>query len=272
MKFHKFFISLCCFLTVSVAHAAKDWALAVSEGTSGGIDSADVLAKYEPLARLIEKATGHKVVVVLAREFARLEASMKSGSYQLVMARPSDYPARAIRDYGYRLIATMKPEGQCYIVVKKDSPFQKIQDLKGKHFLFPEKIAYMSKFCRAALRDQGIKLEAEKVTYMREQEAVAWGIKNGVADVGALASYSKSGKNWEKEGDRLLYQSPPQPYFPLVASKDVSPAEIAKIQAALQLMEQTEEGANLLSKIGIKGFNIEAEKRLLDLLTWLEKG
>lgn len=272
MKFRQWAIGLSCMLALPFAHAAKDWTLAVSEGTSGGIDSAEVLEKYEPLGRLIEKASGHKVNIVLAREFKRLEKSMRSGAYDLVMARPSDYPGRGVRDYGYRPISTMKPDGQCYLVVRKDSPYKKVQDLKGKEarFLFPEKIAYMSKFCRAALRDSGIDLNKEKVSYLREQEAVAWGIQHGVGDVGALASYSKAGKDWEKNGGRLLYQSVPQPYFPLVASKNVTPEEITKIQAALQKMEQTEEGTRILARIGVKGFNIEGEKRLADLLKWLD--
>ena len=29
------------------------------------------------------------------------------------MARPSDYPARGLRDYGYRYVASTKPDGQC---------------------------------------------------------------------------------------------------------------------------------------------------------------
>jgi phosphonate transport system substrate-binding protein len=271
MKYSNFFVSLCFALTVSAAHAANTWTLAVSEGTSGGIDAAEALAKYEPLARLIEKATGHKVVVVLAREFHRLEASMKSGAYDLVMARPSDFPARGVRDYGYRLISTMNPDGACYIIVKKDSPLKKVQDLKGKKLLFPEKVAYMSKFCRADLRDHGIILEAEKVTYMREQDAVAWAMQNGLADAGGLASYSKPGKNWEKDGGRLLHQSIPQPYFPLIASKNVPSEDITKIQDALKQAEQTADGAKLLALMGVKGFNIGGEKRLLDLLKWLEK-
>src|SRR3569832_561884 len=123
----------------------------------------------------------------------------------------------------------------------------------------------MSKFCRAALRDNGINLAAEKVSYLREQEAVAWGILFGVGVVGVLVSYSKAGKDWEKDGGRLLYQSVPQPYFPLVASKNVSAEEVAKIQTALQKAEQTEKRTKTLSRIGVMGFNIEGEKRLGDL-------
>src|SRR3569832_1834626 len=112
MKFHKLAVSLCCALAVPFAHAAKDWTLAVSEGTSGGIDSAEVLEKYEPLARLIEKASGHKVAVVLAREFARLEKSMQTSSYDLVMARPSDGPARGGRGGGGRRGGAGGPGGR----------------------------------------------------------------------------------------------------------------------------------------------------------------
>lgn len=269
MRIQRVLVGLCCALTLPFAYAAKDWTLAVSEGTSGGIDSAEVVEKYEPLARLIEKATGRKVVVVLAREFSRLEKSMQASSYEFVMARPSDYPARGLRDYGYQFIGTMKPDGKCFIVVKKDSPIKSVAELKGKKFLFPEKIAYMSKFCRAALRDNGINLDAEKVTYLREQEAVAWGVRNGVGDVGALASYSKAGKDWEKDG-KLLYQSVPQPYFPLIASKNIPAADITKIQAALQQLDKSEEGTKILSKMGVKSISVDGEKRLIELLKWLE--
>ena len=41
-----------------------------------------------------------KVSVVFAREFATLENGMKDGRFDLVMARPSDYPARGMRDNG----------------------------------------------------------------------------------------------------------------------------------------------------------------------------
>lgn len=245
--------------------------MAVSEGTSGGIDSAQVLAKYGPLARVIEKATGHKVSVVLTREFSRLEQDMKAGKSHFVMARPSDYPARGVRDYGYQLVSTMNPEGHCYILVNKDSPLKTVQDLKGKRLLFPEKVSYMSKFCRAALRDQGIDVEKEKVTYMREQDAVAWSVEKGVADAGAVASYSAPGKRWEKSGGRILFQSVAQPYFPLIASKDVAPADIAKIQDAFRKLEQTDDGAETLSQIGVREFHMEDEKRLLGLLKWLEQ-
>ena len=126
--------------------------------------------------------------MVFVREFAQLEDGMKTGRLDLAMARPSDFPARGLRDYGYQYVATAKPDGQCLIVVPKDSPIQSLGEIKGQKIAMPEKVSYMSKFCTAELRRNGIDVDKEAVTYVREQEAVTFYITNGFAKVGALAS------------------------------------------------------------------------------------
>ena len=102
---------------LTLAHSASYLTFGVSEGTSGGLDHAQVIAKYEGLANVLSKSLGQKVNVVFVREFKALEAGMKDGRFDFVMARPSDYPARALRDYNYRFVASALPDGQCLIVV-----------------------------------------------------------------------------------------------------------------------------------------------------------
>jgi len=245
--------------------------LAVSEGTSGGIDSSEALAKYRPLADLLGKAIGQPVVVTFVRSFDALEEGMKKDEFDLVMARPSDYPARGVRDYGYSLLATAKPDGQCYFIVHKESPLKKIEDAKGKQIIFPEKIAFMTKFCLAELRDRGLDSAKEQIKYAKEQGAVGWSVENKLADMGGVASYSSVGKNWEKDGNRILHKAPPQPYFPLIASQRVPADKIAKLQKALTGLEDSEDGKKALATIGVKGYNAEDSKRLLAMLAWLEK-
>jgi phosphonate transport system substrate-binding protein len=246
--------------------------LAVSEGTSGGTDAAEIMAKYEPVAQVIGKAIGARVSVVLAREFASLEQGMKEGRYEFVMARPSDYPARGLRDYGYSLLATAAPQGRCLIIVRQDSPMKTLADARGKNFLLPEKTAYMSKFCTAALRDQGIDTAKERVQYMREQGAIAWSVDGQLGDVGGIASYSGASKDWAKKGHRVLHESRPQPYFPLIASKSVTAAQVEKVRAALKEWSETEDGKVSIKRLGFAGMEFSADPApLLKLLTWLEK-
>ena len=161
------------YYSLSSSVNAQALLLAISEGTSGGLDAAQVIAKYKDVGDAIGRGMKASVNVVFVRDFATLEEGLKTNRYAFVMARPSDYPARAMRDSGYNYVANAKPDGQCYIVVKKDSPLKTLADIKGKKIALPEKVAYMSKFCAAELRSQG--RTASGVTGMRlsDQDYIA---------------------------------------------------------------------------------------------------
>lgn len=248
---------------------AQGLIMGVSEGTSGGLDHAQVIAKYQGLADVIGRSVKQKVSVVFAREFSALEEGMKTGRYDLVIARPSDYPARGLRDYGYKFVASAKPDGQCFLIVPKDSPIKTLADVKGKKIALPEPAAYMTKFCRAELRTLGIDTSGPNVQYVREQGAVAFYLDNRFAEVGGVASYSGVAKKWEKDGNRIVHKSVPQPYFPLIAGKRVTGAQVEAIQKSLVAMADNEADEAVLKRVGIKEFDITSEKRLKDLLTWL---
>ena len=248
---------------------ARELVLGISEGTSGGTDHARVVQKYGGLAEAIGKAIKDDVKVVFVREFAQLEDGMKSSRLDLVLARPSDYPARGLRDYGYRYVASARPDGQCLIVVGKDSPIKTLAEIKGQKIVMPEKVAYMTKFCTAELRNQGIDLAKEDVNYVREQEAVTFYVDNGFAKVGAIASYSGAARKWVKAGGTILHKSVTQPYFPLVAGKVFSSEQIGAMQKALLALPNSADGQAVLKSIGIQGFDTGTEAKLRQLLDWL---
>ncbi|MBX3608476.1 MAG: phosphate/phosphite/phosphonate ABC transporter substrate-binding protein [Hydrogenophaga sp.] len=260
-------------LTLSAATLAADtdYTLAISEGTSGGIDHARVLAKYGTFADALGKALKGKVRIVFAREFALLEEGLAQQRFDLALARPSDYPARALRDHGYRFVASAAPEGQCLIVVRKDSPLQNVAEAKGKRWVLPEQASYMSKFCRAELRDRGILIDKEKVQYVREQGAVKFFLEQNLVDVGGVASYSGVARGLEKSNLRVLHRSVTQPYFPLVAGPRLSDEQLKAIQAELIAMPQSAAGRDVLEQIGVQGFDTSTGPRLANLLDWLTR-
>lgn len=264
--------------TLLVAHRATaqpapppEVVLGISEGTSGGTDHAQVIAKYGDLAKVIGAATRQPVHVIFIREFAQLEEGMRDARFSYVMARPSDFPARGIQDYGYRYVASAKPEGQCMVYAKKGSPIKTLEQARGLRWVLPEKVSYMAKFCTAELRDRGIRIGAEKVQYVREQAAVKFYLDNGFGDVGAVASYSGARKEFDKDGAPLIHKSVAQPFFPLIASSKITPAQIAAVQKALLQMKDDATGQATLQRIGIKDFDITTERRLRELLAWLGK-
>lgn len=250
---------------------AKDLVMAISEGSSGGTDHAQVIAKYRGLAEALGNAVGQQVNVVFIREFTALEEGLKDRRFDLVMARPSDYPARAMRDHGYRYVATSKPDGQCLIIVPKDAPYATLADIRTKRIVLPSAAAYMTKFCAAELRDRGIDLGKEKVERVKEQGAVPFYLSNKFGDVGGIASYSGVAKSLDKSGHRVLHASVPQPYFPLVSKDTLTSSQIQAMQKALLALSDRGEGRAVLKGIGIEGFESGSEQRLKGLLDWLEK-
>lgn len=256
-------------LTVQVAAAQSDLILAISEGTSGGLDHARVIGKYGGLAEAIGRALKRKVQVVFVREFATLEEGTRSGRFDLVMARPSDYPARAVRDSGYQFVASANPAGHCLIITRKDSPLRSLNEAKVLRWVLPERVSYMAKFCAAELRDRGINVGTQKVQYVREQGAVPFFLDHKFADVGGIASYSGPAKALEKSGHRVLHKSVAQPYFPLVAHKRLGTEQIRAIQAELSALPGSDTGREVLKTLGIQGFDTTAGSRLQALLNWL---
>ena len=242
--------------------------LAVSEGTSGGATPGEIIEKYRPLAEVIGRAVHMNVIIEPARNFQRLDEGMRERRYDLAMARPSDYPARAVRDYGYRYVANAKPDGHCVFLVSKDSPARSLADLRGQRIVLPEKVSYMAQFCSAELRDAGFDL-SQRVQYVKEQEVVVYWTQTLNAELGGVASYSKALK--QKEGLRELARSRPQPYMPLVAGPRLSQAQIEAIRAELVKLKDTPAGQQLVARLGITGFDDGGEKRLNELLAWLEK-
>lgn len=263
---------LCISLLTGVETAwSRDLVLAISEGSSGGTDHARVIAKYQGLADAIGQSIDQKVNVVFIREFPALEEGLQNNRFDLAIARPSDYPARGMRDHGYQYVASARPDGQCLLIVPKDSPYQTLADIKGKRIVLPGAASYMAKFCSAELRDRGIDLTKERVERVREQGAVPFYLKNKFGDVGGVASYSGVANTLDKTGHRVLHTSVSQPYFPLIAHKAFSAAQIAAMQSALRALPDTEPGRDVLKSVGIQGFDTSTEKRLRNLLTWLER-
>lgn len=253
----------------AAAPAKRQLVLAISEGTSGGITAEAAQAKYQPLADVLGAAINAEFKVQFVREFAVLTKGMQENQFDLVLARPSDYPARGMRDSQYQFVASASPDGHCMLIVHKDSPIKSMADLKRKTFVMPEETAYMARFCRAELRDNGILLENERVHYVREQAVIPFAIESRISDVGGVASYSGAYAKWAKGENRVLHQSKPQPYLPMVASHKLSPEQVGKLREALAELGNSDAGKQVLKRVGVTAFLTTEEGRLRKLLEWL---
>jgi ABC-type phosphate/phosphonate transport system substrate-binding protein len=252
--------------------SARQLIFAVNEGASGNADAADIINRYNDLADVIERATGTSLTVVAVREVSLLRKSLASGAYALALSRPVDTLAVAVRDHKYRPVVMAKESGASYFIVAKDSPIKSIAEFKGKRMVTPERGSYMWHIVNATLRDNKLGPDDVERKTMRDQAAIGWSVTNGFFDVGVVASFSGVGKNWEKQGGRVVAKSRAVPVTPLIASTDFSEDQVVRMRKALVALNDTEAGQAMVKRIGISGFREAETAALLELLEWLGIG
>ena len=207
--------------------------------------------------------------MVAVRDIQVLQRSVETGAYALVLSRPADVLAQAVRDYGYNPVVVSREPAHAFFIVNKDSPLKTITDVRGKRIVTPDRYAYMWRIANAMLRDNKIVMAQEQVRAMRDQAAIAWSMENNFFDVGVVASFSPAGRTWEKRGGRVIAISPEVPNTPVIASRKISPAQIAKLRDTLTALDSTEDGKAVLKRINIAAFKPASSQVFVDLLNWL---
>lgn len=263
------FVWLFSILLSGAAVAAPDTILfAVNEGTSSSTDAVFRTDKYADLARYLSMRVGKDVKMETSNILSIVIRNLERQRYDVLLIRPSHISAKAMRDHGYRLLVAAKGESKVHFLVKKDSPLKTLKDIEGRFVVMPEKSAYPTNLANAILRDAGIK--PGRLQLMDRQEAVGYAVKEGLADVGVVISYSKVAKEWEKEGGRFLYTRDKLPFWSVIVSSKVTEASAARLKQALLDLDKTPEGQEMLKKIGVPGFVEGNQQAYLDMLKWLE--
>lgn len=264
-------VMLVCLMLASKAIASTGAILfAVNEGTSSSTDAVFRTDKYADLARYLSAATGKTVKMETSNILSIVVRNLERQRYDVLLVRPSHISAKAMRDYGYRLLVAAKGESKLHFIVRKDSPLKSLKDTEGRFIVMPDTLAYPTHLALAALRDAGVDLKKGRLQNMDRQEAVGYAVKEGLADVGAVISYSKVAKEWEKEGGRFLYTKDKLPFWSIIVSPKVSEATATKLKAALLNLDKTPEGQEMLKKIGVPGFVEGNQQAYLDMLKWVE--
>ena len=232
---------------------AQDWkvkypelvfAIIPSENASG------VTERYTPFVQYLAKELGTKVTLRIANDYAAIIEGQRTGNIHIASYGPSSF-ARA-RMTGAKVdafaIETNLDGTKGYhsvFYVKKDSPYQKVEDLKGKNLgLVDPNSTSGNNVPRFALN--GMKIEPEsffsKVVYTGSHENAIIALQQGTVDVAAnwwndeqesnLQRMAR--KNMAKADDfRIIYKSEQIVNSPMAYLTDLPEELKAKIRDAV---------------------------------------
>lgn len=193
----------------SVAHAADDWKTKYPELTFAIVpieNGADTLNRWGPFTEYLSKELGVKVTLRVAQDYAAVIEGQRAGNIQIANYGAASFARARITGVNTEAFATDKNgDGSTgyysvFYVLSK-SPYQKIEDLKGKNLgLVDPNSTSGNNVPRFELNKRSIKPEEffSKVVYTGSHENAVLALAQGTVDVAA--------NQWTSDDDSTLQQ------------------------------------------------------------------
>ncbi|MGV1100117.1 phosphate/phosphite/phosphonate ABC transporter substrate-binding protein [Thiovibrio sp. JS02] len=226
---------------------------------------------YQPLAAYLERQIQQPVVLVIPQHFAEFERSVRAKSVEFTFQAPHTYVRLAHLYRRETLLKALTPEGKTrhrgVIIVRRDSPIKRIEDLKGKHVIFgAENDMAKSLSAKRLLGAKGIDPEKDLRGYKHNGscESIALNVFLKETDAGAVCDYSFA--DLDEPEDIAESEIPPHqlrvlgeteeiPTWVFAALAKVDDGLVAKIITALTaLTPENREYGEVLESAEVGGF------------------
>ncbi len=214
-----------------------------------------VVSKFAPMRDYLASQLGRPVQIYTAADFRTFIERTQKGEYDIVLTAP--HLARmAIQEGVYIPLATYKAQLTGMIIVKQDSPFARLSDLRGKSIAIPDKLAIVTMLGKQMLRDAGLQADKDyKLVVTRSHSSAALSVIHHQQDAAIIGSTPYKQLSQEDQAQlRILAQTPAHPTQYYIAHKRLGARQLEQIQTALvQFANSTEAGQKFIAENQLEG-------------------
>lgn len=215
--------------------------------------SASKLAKnWVPVLNYVSKMSGYRLVFKTAKNIPTFEKQLSTGAYDFAYMNPYHYTVFH-ESAGYNAILKAGNKRiQGIIVVRKDSPYQALEDLAGLHIAFPSPNAFAASMLTQA---ELLKRNIEYIPrYVSSHDSVYRNIQLKRFHAGGGVMRTLQALETDiAEQLRILWKTPDYTPHAIAAHKRIPDEHRQQIQQAFINMSSTEKGKQLLSRINFEG-------------------
>ena len=224
--------------------------------------------KFKGVVKAIEKATGKKVEWYFPTSYASLIESQRRGFIHIGYYGPESYikaneasngniEAFAMAMWGGGVYRKKDNGYRSYIIVKADSPYKTLADLKGKNLALVNATSTSGNLIPRVELGKELKVKLtdhfKSVFYAGSHTASALAVLQGRADAAAVADvtldWAVDKGEFDGKAFRIIWTSSKLPLDPFAWRKDLLSQPLKdKIAAALLDLENTPEGKDFLKK------------------------
>ncbi|MBI3561661.1 MAG: phosphate/phosphite/phosphonate ABC transporter substrate-binding protein [Gammaproteobacteria bacterium] len=211
----------------------------------------ELAKRWGPILQYLTEHSGVTLQFQTANSLTTYQQEMKAGLYDISFINAYYYVAFS-GEAGYKVFAQEKDAKFIGImVVRKDSPYQTVEDLKGKELAFPAPTAVTSMLAYTYLKRKNINFSPR---YVISMDSVYRAVAKGLFPAGQGEMRTFGSMEPEiRDQLRILWSADPMPPFTFSAHPRVPPDVLQKVQKAMFEMASDPEGIELLKAINMKG-------------------
>ena len=219
---------------------------------------------YRQLLDYIGERLDRKVEFVQRKTYGEVNELLGEGQIDLAFICSGPYALRQGR-YGFELVATPQVQGspfyQSYLIVNKNAPSKKLEDLRGRVFAFTDPDSNTGRLVPTYwLAEMGERPESffGKTIYTHGHDNSILAVAKNLVDGAAVDSliweyYDQKNPAFTSE-TRIIRKSEPYGIPPVVASISLDPNLREKIRQLLLSMHLDPAGKRILDAVGINQF------------------
>ncbi len=230
------------------------------------ISPGESLAFYEDIFDYIGEKLSRPVEMVQRKTYAEVNFLIKEGRIDAAFVCSRPY-VEGHRDFGMELLCVPvcfgKTEYRSYFIVHKESPIQKLEDLRDKFFAFSDPLSntgmlipvytlakmgetpesFFRKYIFTYSHDNSIRSVAEKFVESAAVDSLIWEYLNA------------KDPEWTAQ-TRIIYKSASYGIPPLVVSPEIGQEIKEKLRSAFLNMHNDPKGSAILKKVLIDRFTV----------------
>lgn len=217
------------------------------------LPASEIHRRFAPLASHLSRALGRAVNVRVGQDYDQHIAAIGQDEVDIAFLGPASYVRMVDRHGRKPILARFQigddPHLYGVIAVRRDSPLQRIQDLKGRRFAFGDPESTMSHIVpRHMLLQAGVPTEALGLyRFLGSHRNVALGILAGDFDAGAMKREVYD--EFARSGLRALAISPPSPDHLCVTRADLPANDVMRLRQVMLDLRDDPAGREMLKRL-----------------------
>lgn len=232
-------------------------------GYTSGENIVSIIIKFTPMMNYISEKTGMKVNYIRTISYSETQEGFTNRVLDIGILNTVSFLAMENKDVIIPIAERLKKGKNTYnsyIVVRKDSPIENLEDLHGKIFAFGDPDSTSSTLMpKYLLSESGIDIDMDlkQFIHFQKQDSILYAILNRTVDAGAVASFIFEESDIElKNLLKVVKKSDPMPLGPFVVNSELDAGLTDELTEILLSMAKSPEGSEALRKADLEGFTI----------------